>query len=288
MPAKWQKWMPFHIDSFYGSPWVQAMHPAAQSGYLKLLAAQWQTDDCTLPADDEDLAILSGLGGKWDIWKDHSKAILRHFSKLDDGRIRNNVCFGQWTEAKRVFEARRTAADKTNARSPHGHRTPRKRSPSRSADTGTHTQTKTVTETEEQKPKATPLSDKSDPTRPEEFANSWNRLRGSLAKVMEFTDSRRKKVQVRQRQGISLEAFEKAVSKCASIPFLSGDNKQGWKADFDWLLDNDKNLLKVLEGKYEAGKPDADETLGELIRQRRETSRMADGNAIDGLGFPQA
>lgn len=100
-------------------------------------------------------------------------------------------------------------------------------------------------------------------TRPEEYANSWNRLRGPLPKVLEFTESRKRKVVIRQRQGISLEAFEKAVAKCAQDPFLSGDNRQGWKADFDWIVENDKNLLKVLEGKYDKGESNGADKGGE-------------------------
>jgi len=30
-------------------------------------------------------------------------------------------------------------------------------------------------------------------------------------------------------------------------PFLTGD---GWKVSFDWLIENDTNYLKTLEGNY--------------------------------------
>lgn len=279
MPAKWQKWMPFHIDSFYSSPWVQAMHPAAQAGYLKLLAAEWQTDDCTLPADEEDLAILSGLG-RWDLWKEHAKTILRHFSKLEDGRLQNGVCLREWMEAKRIFEARQSGRKGKTQTSVKGQSSKK-----------AHTRTVTDTETSTEKPKATPLSEKPDEPRPAEYANSWNRLRGTLPKVTEFTESRRKKVQTRQRQGISLEAFEKAVATCAQIPFLTGDNDRGWNASFDWLIDNDKNLASVMEGKYESRKSEGatvpDIPTGELIRQRREEARMDRGHAGSGLATAQ-
>ena len=45
--------------------------------------------------------------------------------------------------------------------------------------------------------------------------------------------------------GIIYDAFKKAEN----IPFLKGENKRGWKADFDWLLKGD-NLEHVLEGRY--------------------------------------
>jgi len=103
MPAKWQQWMPFHIDKFNASPWVQAMHPAAQSGYIRLLAEQWQTDEGSISSDPEELAILSGLG-RWGLWDEHAKTILRHFPKLEDGRIRNEVCHREWLTAKQIFD----------------------------------------------------------------------------------------------------------------------------------------------------------------------------------------
>jgi hypothetical protein len=87
--------------------------------------------------------------------------------------------------------------------------------------------------------------------RHEEFAETWNRLRGPLPHVSDFTESRRRKVQARVRQGITLETFAEAVRRCSSTAFLLGTNDRGWKADFDWLIENDRNLLKVLEGKYD-------------------------------------
>src|SRR5271170_3488147 len=117
MPAKWQQWMPFRIDAFKSSPAVRAMHPAARSGYLYLLSCAWQTEDCSLMADQMELAERSELGDE--LWALHGPRILRKFEVLESGRIRNAVLFEDWKEAKRVFEARKEAANRTNsARSP--------------------------------------------------------------------------------------------------------------------------------------------------------------------------
>lgn len=141
MTAKWQKWMPFHIDRFMGSRYVQAMHPAARSGYLYLLAAQWQSDDCMLLFDDEELATLSGLGV---LWSDFGRTILRQFVIIDDTKIRNSVLFEEWSEALRVFEARRKGANTVNERTASAERADSDRTAVRRA----HTQTQTDTETE--------------------------------------------------------------------------------------------------------------------------------------------
>ena len=45
-----------------------------------------------------------------------------------------------------------------------------------------------------------------------------------------------------------------AVKLAARTPFCRGQNDRGWKMDFDFLIENDTNLTKVLEGKY--GPPD--------------------------------
>lgn len=88
-------------------------------------------------------------------------------------------------------------------------------------------------------------------TRPEEgFSDAWNRLRGPLPRVSKLSESRRRKVKARMSEGITLDSFEKAVRKCSSTPFLSGV-KGGWRATFDWLIENDTNLSKVLEGNYD-------------------------------------
>ena len=94
--------MPFHIDRFMGSPAVQAMHPCARIGYIYLLACAWQTENCTISNDPLELAENSGLGDE--LWSLHGPRILRKFEPVEDGRLRNTVCFDEWSEAKRIFE----------------------------------------------------------------------------------------------------------------------------------------------------------------------------------------
>lgn len=48
MAAKWQTWIPLHINRLRGSLSVQAMSGNAFKGYLFLLMAAWETDDCTI------------------------------------------------------------------------------------------------------------------------------------------------------------------------------------------------------------------------------------------------
>ena len=140
MAAKWQQWIPFHIDRFMASLTVQAMHPAARWGYWCLITRQWQSEDCTISGDPLELAEESGLGDE--LWEAHGSRILRKFQPLEDGRLRNQVCFDEWLEAKRIYDKRRENADRTNSvrspsRSPSKNSTVTEREPSRFAYTQT-------------------------------------------------------------------------------------------------------------------------------------------------------
>src|SRR5580704_12891005 len=41
--------------------------------------------------------------------------------------------------------------------------------------------------------------------------------------------------------------------RAAATPFLCGEGPGGWCANFDWLIANDTNYLKILEGRYDSG-----------------------------------
>ena len=103
MPAeKWQQWMPLHIDRFTGSRQVQCLAPAGRAGYFYLLFAQWQSPDSTIPDDDEELAIASGLGD--DVWASVKKVLLKQFPVISPGKRQNAVCLKEWQTALTKFE----------------------------------------------------------------------------------------------------------------------------------------------------------------------------------------
>lgn len=86
-----------------------------------------------------------------------------------------------------------------------------------------------------------------------EIFNEENKyLPGALA----FTDKRKEKCRTRIKKFSDdldkfVDSFRRAVQKAQLTPFLKGENDRGWKASFDWLIENDENFLKVLEGKYD-------------------------------------
>lgn len=77
--------------------------------------------------------------------------------------------------------------------------------------------------------------------------------RGSgLAQVIKITDERMKRLKAR----IEDHGGQAIIDGIRQIPendFLLGKGKEGWKANFDWLL-QPKSCAKLLEGGYEQGR----------------------------------
>ena len=72
-----------------------------------------------------------------------------------------------------------------------------------------------------------------------------------LPQLKAYTKDRERKCQARARNPNFLVQFKAAVEKAQMTPFLRGENNTGWQASFDWLVTNDTNVLKVIEGKYD-------------------------------------
>lgn len=67
---------PFWVDDWLSSKHRALMTPAERGAYIDLLAYQWVDPTCTLPDDDLQLSILSGLGK---VWKRSASALRKVF-----------------------------------------------------------------------------------------------------------------------------------------------------------------------------------------------------------------
>jgi len=78
----------------------------------------------------------------------------------------------------------------------------------------------------------------------------WNEICGEkLPKVQTLT--RRREGFVRARlQEHTLDEWPKIFARIAKSGFLTGENDKGWRADFDWVM-NQNNLVKIMEGRYD-------------------------------------
>jgi hypothetical protein len=96
------------------------------------------------------------------------------------------------------------------------------------------------------------IAAESEATCPEELLEIYERERGSLPVAAGLTPERRRQCGQRIRAGLGREEFAAAVRRAAATPFLAGEGARGWRASFDWLIANDTNVRKVIEGVYDA------------------------------------
>lgn len=84
-----------------------------------------------------------------------------------------------------------------------------------------------------------------------ELVEDWNSLADELGltKIGKLTDARRRRAQCRIRQYPEVESWQRAFASIRGSPFLRGQNERGWKADFDFIL-QDKSFTKLVEGSY--------------------------------------
>lgn len=76
----------------------------------------------------------------------------------------------------------------------------------------------------------------------------------TLTKIKEISNERRSHLKKRFMRD-SFRGFEKILGAIEQQPFLlngnpNNDKHKDWRVSFDWLIENDTNYLKVLEGKY--------------------------------------
>lgn len=67
--------------------------------------------------------------------------------------------------------------------------------------------------------------------------------------IREMTDKRKKTITVFMKDHSEAELYQLFDMACRSS-FLTGNNNNGWRADFDWII-APKNRVKILEGVYE-------------------------------------
>lgn len=78
-----------------------------------------------------------------------------------------------------------------------------------------------------------------------------------LTSIYKLSDKRRIKLKARLDE-IGEDELLKALDKIKESSFLKGNNDRNWKISFDWLINNDNNMIKLLEDKYKDDKADDD------------------------------
>jgi len=74
----------------------------------------------------------------------------------------------------------------------------------------------------------------------------------SLSKVVTLSQTRKNKIQTRLKEH-PLEWWKSVFEKADGIKFENKKTGKDWRPTFDWLIENDNNAVKVIEGNYDKG-----------------------------------
>lgn len=102
-----------------------------------------------------------------------------------------------------------------------------------------------------------------------EAVGAWNEMAGrhGLAQVSRLTEARHQKLRHRLSEAGGLDGWRHALGKLAAAKWMHGENDRGWKADFDFMLQQ-KSFTRLVEGGYDRVTPPAtDNGVFTLIEQ---------------------
>lgn len=86
---------------------------------------------------------------------------------------------------------------------------------------------------------------------PLDIFNLWNKKAcPDLPRATKLTQKRKEKLKSRILEYPELAQWNNFIDLINESKFMCGENDRNWKADFDWLIYSDDNIVKLLEGKY--------------------------------------
>lgn len=85
----------------------------------------------------------------------------------------------------------------------------------------------------------------------QQIKNLYNKICKSLPSVRKLSDRRKKHIKTRWNEEKNIGTFKTVFEKAEQSSFMTGNNNRNWTADFDWIIKNNNNFNKVLEGKYD-------------------------------------
>ncbi len=81
----------------------------------------------------------------------------------------------------------------------------------------------------------------------QEVVDAYHKNLEKLPRVKKLTIKRKSHIKARTKE--LDRTWNEYFAYVSQSDFLQGKNERGWKADFDWLI-NENNFAKVIEGKY--------------------------------------
>lgn len=92
---------------------------------------------------------------------------------------------------------------------------------------------------------------------PDDLLAMWNeQAHPAMPRAQKLTGSRRRKIETRLRENPEPEFWEDVIEAAGASPHCRGESRPApgankpWRCTLDFIVDNDTNALKILEGAY--------------------------------------
>lgn len=232
--------LPLWTDAYLGD--TTHLTTIEHGAYLLLLIAMWRNKG-TLPNDDKLLARYARLQSNQ--WK-RMKPILMEFFTTEDGQITQGRLTDEYLS---VEQHSRKQSNNSKARWLKNKKTSNATGKPKASQTDAPLPlplpSKEETSSNEDVPISTPLEIAI-------MADRWNETADELdlPRITAFNDKRRRKAKLRLKDVGGLEGWERALAALRDSPFCLGENDRGWRANFDFMLQQE-SLLKLIEGAYQ-------------------------------------
>jgi len=81
----------------------------------------------------------------------------------------------------------------------------------------------------------------------------WNGMaeKSGIGRVNSLSDPRKRHIKARLHDPYFVANFHEAILKIGASNFCRGLVGKGWRADFDWLIEQPNVINKIMEGKYD-------------------------------------
>ena len=113
----------------------------------------------------------------------------------------------------------------------------------------------------------------------QEVVDLYNSICVSFPKVQKISERRRTAIKARLKE-FTIDEIKKAFENAENSSFLKGENNRGWRADFDWLM-NENKLAKTFEGIY--NKQEGNNNGGTQQDSKEESSTVWGGIDFSGI-----
>lgn len=229
--------MPLWTDAYLGD--TTHLTTIEHGAYLLLLITAWRTREKRLPDDDRLLARYARMTPSQ--WKRIRPIIAAFFTIKDGWWIQSRLT--DEANAVKQYRKKQSQAGIASALKRKGRHSTTVESGCDQVATPTPTPTPIPNEEEEDEGGG-------EISELESVIIAWNEMAGQngLPEIMKLTDKRRASLNARLKEYSAKEIIS-AIGLIPGRPFLMGQNRRQWKANFDFLI-RPNSVANILEGQY--------------------------------------